>query len=149
VPVFPPGFSDTENSLIGYDGTFFVENNFGYASSFNTSAGTVTPGLAWVRFDKEPCPGRKVWENERVTVPSVVSKLSLANGLLYTYTLETLEGREDWYVTTVDAETGKVAWKVFAGTGQSYDNHYSALCVGPGGTVYVPVLAGILAVRQA
>ena len=25
VPVFPPGFSDTENSLIGYTGNFFVE----------------------------------------------------------------------------------------------------------------------------
>ncbi len=56
VPVFRPGFSDTENSLIGYDGTFFVENNFGYAGSFNTSAGTVTPGLARVRFRQRALP---------------------------------------------------------------------------------------------
>ncbi len=149
VPVFAPGFSDTENSLIGYTGNFFVENNYGYTGTFQAQTGPVAPGLARVRFDNHPCPGEIVWENNRVVIPSVVTKLSLANGLIYSYTLEIREGQHDWYISAIAAATGDVAYKVLAGSGRGYDNHYASLFIGPNGTVYVPVWSGIVSLRQA
>jgi len=149
VPVFAPGFSDTENSLIGYTGNFYVENNYGYTGTFTIPTGPVTPGLARVRFDNTPCPGEKVWENNAIVIPSVVSKLSLASGLLHSYTLEIEDKREHWYFSAVDAATGEVAYKALAGTGLAYDNHYASLFIGPNGTVYVPVWSGIAFMRQA
>lgn len=150
VPVFKASESDTENSLIGYTGTYFVENNYGYTGSVAQETGPVTPGMAKVRFDGPVRSGCVAWENDAVVIPSVVSKLSLADGLLYTYTLEIDEhGRRNWFITTIDSETGNVVYKVFAGSGQAYDNHYASLYIGPDGTVYVPLQAGIVSLRQA
>ena len=86
-PVFNKGASDTDQSLIGAGRSMVVENNYGYtglsprpsrarrrrrASSASTST---TPARAATRSGHSA---------ERA--PSVVPKLSLANGLVYTYT---------------------------------------------------------------
>ncbi|WP_049974364.1 hypothetical protein [Azospirillum sp. B4] len=147
VPVFPKGHSDTENSLIGCDGSFFVENNYGYSNGLSTRP--VVPGMARVRYDNLPCPGTVAWENPHVTVPSVVSKLSLATGLVYTYSLKIEDGRHDWFLTAVDAATGSVAWSAKVGSGPLFDNHYSALSISPAGVVYVPTALGMVMVRPA
>ncbi|MDZ5646958.1 hypothetical protein [Nitrospirillum sp. BR 11828] len=147
VPVFPKGHSDTENSLIGCTGSFFVENNYGYSNGVSTRP--VVPGMARVRYDNRPCPGTVAWENEHVTVPSVVSKLSLATGLLYTYSLKIEDGRHDWFLTAVEAETGSIAWSAKVGSGILFDNHYSALSIAPDGTVYIPTALGMVMIREA
>jgi hypothetical protein len=155
VPVFPKNYSDTENSLIGYlhkgahNGTFCVENNYGYTGTISEETGPVAPGLAKVDFDGKDSRGKAVWENDRIVIPSVVSKLSLANGLLYTYTLEIHDGVQSWYVSAVDSHTGEVAYKIHCGDGLAFDNHYASLYIGPDGTLYVPVWSGILALSEA
>lgn len=153
VPVFPKDRSDTENSLIGYlhaggdEGTFCVENNFGYTGTINQQTGPVAPGLAKVDFHGLDSRGHAAWENPHIVIPSVVSKLSLANGFLYTYTLEISGGVQSWYISAVDAHSGSVHWKVHCGDGLPFDNHYASLYVGPNGTVYVPVWGGILSLK--
>jgi outer membrane protein assembly factor BamB len=144
IPVFPPGYSDTENSLIGYTGNFIVENNYGYNASVTHQTTRVVPGVARVRYDNQPCPGETVWASNQVVVPSVVSKLSLATGLIYTYTLEIEKGEHIWSITAIDAETGEVAFSVQAGTGRIFDNHYASVFIGPNGTLYVPTVLGIV-----
>lgn len=148
IPVFTPGRSDTENSLIAAGDTFIVENNYGYTGTYNTPTTPVTPGLARVAWPGGGF-GKTVWFTQEVTIPTVVSKVSLADGLVYTYALKQNEGRMDWYVTAAEAATGKVAWEVYAGSGIEFDNRYAGLFVGPDGTVYVPVWSGIVSVRQA
>jgi hypothetical protein len=143
VPVFLSGHSDSENSLIGYTGNFFVENNYGYGDKNLGALEPVAPGLARIRFGDVPDHGHKVWENDKLIIPSVVSKLSLANGLIYTYTRGTGAGH-DWYITAVDSESGDLVWKVLAGSGPVFDNHYSALYIGPAGTIYMPVSLGMV-----
>ena len=58
-------------------------------------------------------------------------------------------GPEDpWYLTALDARTGKRVWSVFTGTGLGYNNNYAPITLGPDGTAYVGVLGGLVAVRD-
>ncbi len=60
---------------------------------------------------------------------SVVSKLSLANGLIYTYTKE--PGIVDpWYWPALDFRAGRVVYRQLAGTGfRAYNNNYAGLAL--------------------
>ena len=99
--VFGKGASATDNSLIGTNRSLIAENNYGYRiSAGDLTGGATTPGLN--RIDvvkKKPKKGKKakkrkrpakfrcrsVWTSQE-RAPSVVPKLSLSNGLVYTYT---------------------------------------------------------------
>jgi hypothetical protein len=148
IPVFKPGQSDTENSLIAAGDTFIVENNYGYTGTYNAPTGPVTPGMARVAWPLGGF-GETVWSSDQVVVPSVVSKVSLADGLVYSYVMEQANGRTGWSVAAVRASDGQVAWKAPTGEGLEFDNHYAGLFVGPDGTVYVPVWAGIVSVSHS
>lgn len=146
--VFQPGNSSTENSLVATDRSIVVENNFGYKSEVSTLNGhTTKPGIT--RIDVDSCGCHTVWTNEQESIPTLVTKMSLANGLIYTYTKPRGPANTDaWYLTAIDFETGKTVFKRLAGTGILYNNHYAALYLGPNGTAYVGVLGGIVAIRD-
>lgn len=146
--VFQPGNSSTENSLVATDRSIVVENNFGYKTPNDTEHGRTTkPGLA--RIDVDSCGCRTVWNNEQESIPTLVTKMSLANGLIYTYTKPKGPANTDaWYFTAIDFGTGKTVFKQLAGTGILFNNHYAALYLGPNGTAYVGVLGGIVAIRD-
>src|SRR5947207_9858206 len=83
-PVFSKGASDTDQSLIATPTSTVVENNYGYANPASTQNGkSTTPGLERVDLDAHGC--HRVWHSDEVS-PSAVAKLSLANGIVYTYT---------------------------------------------------------------
>ena len=147
-PVFEKGASDTDQSLIGAGNSFVAENNYGYTGPSSTEqGGTTTPGLERVDVDSE---GRcnKVWHSDEIA-PSVVPKLSLANGLVYTYTKPGGERSDPWYLTALDFRTGKTVFKFKAGSGLGFNNNYAPVSIGPDGTAYVGVLGGLVAVRDA
>jgi hypothetical protein len=147
-PVFSQGQSATDNSLITTDRSIVVENNYGYANPQATSDGRSTsPGLE--RVDMKPggqgC--HKVWRSEE-TSPSVVPKLSLANGLVYAYTKPGGNNDDPWYLTAIDFRTGQTVYKKLAGTGLGFNNHYAPATLGPNGTMYVGVLGGLVLLRD-
>jgi hypothetical protein len=148
VPVFGAYQGATENSLVATDRSIIVENNYGYLSFQATVGGrTTTPGLARIDLDASG-KGNVVWTSAE-RVPSLVSKASLATGLIYTYTKDPGPGTTDaWYFTAIDFHTGRTVWKRLAGTGLLYNNHYSGLHLGPDGTSYVGVGGGIVALRD-
>ena len=140
-PVFAPGASATDNSLIGIGRSLVVENNHGYAGVTSTSGGgTTSPGIERVDFTGN---GRctTVWRSQE-TAPSVVPKLSLANGLVYTYT-KPEHPSDPWYLTAIDFRTGATVYKRLAGTGLGFNNNYAPVSLGPDGTAYVGVLGGL------
>jgi hypothetical protein len=150
VPVFGKYQASNENSLVCTDRSIVVENNYGYVSPFQDAIGglTTTPGLARVDRRKDGTWSR-VWTNQKLSLPSVVTKMSLANGLIYTYSKPAKsDGTDAWYFTAVDFRTGKVAWKQLAGTGTLYDNDYAPTYIGPDGTFYVGTNGGIVAMRD-
>jgi hypothetical protein len=156
-PVFAKGASATDNSLIGTNHSLIAENNYGYTIGATNLAGTPsTPGLT--RVDVVKKKGKKgkrgkrrrarfrcrtIWTSDE-TAPSVVPKLSLANGLVYTYTKRT-SGFDAWYLTTLDFRTGRTVYRRLAGTGFGFNNNYAPVTLGPDGTAYVGVLGGVVA----
>jgi hypothetical protein len=78
-------------------------------------------------------------------VPSLVSKVSLPDGLVYTYTLQVEDKIPEWYFAAVDFYTGKIYYQMLLGKEARYDNHYSAIALHPAkGCAYVPVNGGIV-----
>ncbi|HVU74299.1 MAG TPA: hypothetical protein VHE83_15140 [Mycobacteriales bacterium] len=146
-----PNANSDENNLISLGRSIWAENNYGQPGPIQV--GTTVPGMT--RIDLDHAPGRGpgchvVWDSNAVQVPSVVSKVSAASGLVYTYTLPgtvTTGSPLGWYLTAVDARTGKVAWSHLVGTGPSFNNFYAPVTIGPDGTLYVGTVSGLLAVR--
>lgn len=146
-PVFEPYLGDSFNSLIATSRSISVENNYGNLNLTSTAQGNTTlPGITRIDLDGDGDSCHTVWFNHEESVPNIVSQLSLATGLEYTYTKPIGPGTTDpWYFTAIDFETGNVVFKVLAGTGVFYNSNYSGLYLGPDGkTAYVGVVGGIV-----
>jgi hypothetical protein len=141
-PVFEKGASNTDQSLIGAGNSFIAENNYGYSGPAATEqGGTTTPGLERVDVDADGhC--NKVWHSDEIA-PSVVPKLSLANGIVYSYTKPGGDGSDPWYLTALDFRTGKTLFKYRAGSGLGFNNNYAPVTIGPEGSAYVGALGGL------
>ena len=150
VPVFNAYAGCTENSLVCTEKSIVVENNFGYRQPDVDTVGgrTTTPGMTRIDLDKKGV-GHKVWTSDQISVPSAITKMSLANGIIYCYTKPAGPGTTDpWYFTALDFRTGKVLWKQLSGTGELYDNFYAGTYIGPDGTLYQGVVGGLVAMRD-
>ena len=149
IPVFRRGAGATDNSLIGYGDSLFAENNYGYRNFFELPPGGSNAGGV-SRVDVNPggkgC--RTVWESGEHS-PSTVAKASVTAGLVYLYVKEPRKDLIDaWYLTAVDAHTGRTVYKVLTGTGKWFDNNWAPITLGPDGTAYVGVVGGLVAVRD-
>jgi len=146
-PVFAADAGATENSLIVARKSIVVENNYGYSGLTATMNGATTePGMTRIDVRGRTC--RAVWTSSE-RIPSVVSKLSLANGLVYTYTKDPGPNQTDaWYFTAISFRTGATVFKRLVGTGFGYNNNFAPVSLGPDGTAYVGVLAGLTLVRD-
>jgi hypothetical protein len=148
VPVFQKGASADENAMIAAGRSYLIENNYGYQTPASVEGGqTTAPGFARVDINPNGTGCRKVWTNTTVQVPSVVSKLSLATGLIYTYTTNA-SSASPWYWTALDFRTGRVVYKVLAGNGPGFNNNYAGIALSPAGTEYVGMLGGIALLRN-
>jgi hypothetical protein len=146
-PVFAKGASDTDQSLIGTPRAMVVENNYGYTGPSSTMQGkTTTPGLARVNLRRGGRGCRVAWTSDEVA-PSVVPKLSLGAGLVYTYTKGT-DSHDPWFLTALDFRTGRTVYKALAGSGIGYNNNYAPVTLGPDHTAYVGTLGGLVALRD-
>src|SRR5437764_2036598 len=101
-----------------------AENNYGYTDPTSVQSKVTPPGFVRVDLNANGSGCHTVWTNTSESAPTVVSKLALANGLVYTYTTDT---QGHWYWTTLDSRTGKVVYKALAGTGLGYNNNYSGI----------------------
>ncbi len=147
-PVFTQGASDTENSLIGTARSMIVENNYGYSGPTATEEGATTAaGLERVDVNADGRGCHVVWRSSEIA-PTVVPKLSLSNGLVYTYT-KPANPDDPWYLTTLSFSTGATVWSERAGDGLGYNNNYAPVTLGPDGTAYVGTLGGLVEFRDA
>ncbi|MFJ7586858.1 hypothetical protein ACIQZO_05575 [Streptomyces sp. NPDC097617] len=126
-PVFAPGKGADENSLVAVGGDLIVENNYGYVVDDHAllkgllggRQADTEPGLARVHVDYAARTCSLAWSDSGERVPSVVSKVSRATGLLYTFTHPTADELRSarhqgapampdaWYLTALDVRTGK------------------------------------------
>lgn len=155
-PVFEQGASSTDQSLIGIGRALIAENNHGYEGPSAVEGGrTTTPGLERIdikpvakqgRDPAENC--RRRWRSDEIA-PSVVPKVSLKTGLVYTYTKpEVSAGGDPWYLTTIDFRSGETRFSVLVGDGLGFNNNYAPVTLGPDGTAYVGVLGGLVRIGE-
>ncbi len=91
---------------------------------------------------------RLVWRSEE-RAPSVVPKLSLANGLVYTYTKPKRDdGADAWYFTALDFRSGATVYRRLAGIGIGFNNNYAPVTLGPDGAAYVGTLGGVVRLKD-
>ena len=126
-----------------------VENNYGYTGPAATENGaSTTAGLERVDIKDDLSGCRIVWHSNE-TAFSVVPKLSLANGLVYTYTkAPDSDGIDAWYLTAIDFRKGATVYKKLAGTGLGFNNNYAPISIGPNGNAYVGALGGLVLLRD-
>ena len=148
VPVFRPGASNTDQSLIAVGRAIVTENNYGYTGPAATEFGRTTePGLERVDVNPDGRGCTRQWQSQEIA-PSVVPKASLANGLVYTYTKPGEDDSDPWYLTALDFRTGRTVYKALMGSGLGFNNNYAPVTIGPDGTAYVGVLGGLAALRD-
>ena len=152
-PIFRQGASATDNSMIGWGRSIILESNAGFTSAFeqndwNDVAGGVV--RVDVREDESGCD--TVW-NSPLKVPSVVPKLSAANGIAYFYSFDLVKdanGKEtqDWFIVGLDFKTGKQVIKIPTGRGRKFDNNWASMSIAPNGDFYAGTTGGLVQVRQ-
>jgi len=107
-PLFEPGKSACENSVIAYKNSLFVGNTSGYDDPFIENN---TPG-GLMRFDLDETTGEfsynPDWPQKHIDIKTATPKLSTASGLMYVYNRadEAVNGHLDWQITALDIETG-------------------------------------------
>jgi hypothetical protein len=147
IPVFHKNSSADENAMIAAGRSYVIENNYGYQGPQSVEGGQVSaPGFARIEINRNGRGCRHIWMTYQVSAPSVVSKLSLGNGLIYTYTTNS---SGDWYWTTLSYATGKVVYQQYAGSGLGYNNNYAGIAIGPNHTEYLGTLGGVVALRDS
>ncbi len=147
-PVFANDRSASDNSLVVVGpSSVVVENNYGYSSPLSAMLGRrTTPGFARVDADGGTC---KVAWTSKENGPTSVAKSSLETGLVYAYTKRPSRlGVDTWYLTAIDARTGRTAFSVRTGTGALMNNHYAAVTLAPDGAAFIATPAGMVRVRD-
>ncbi len=152
-PLFKDGESCTENSLIADGRSFMSENNYSpNGAGFLADDPESSPGVTRVDVDPDVKGAHVVWESQEAS-NTTVPKLSTKTGLVYLYTRIKDEKIPDnavaWYLTAIDFRTGKTVYRVFTGTGKSWNNSYAPIFLSPNGALYVGVFNGLVSVRDS
>jgi hypothetical protein len=176
-PLFMPGASACENSIIAYKNTFIVANTYGYVDPFVSNE---TPG-GLMRFDYDVEKGqffhRENWPpyEDPFDAKTATPKLSTANGLVYVYNRNNDEDpatHDDWQITALDFVTGTRVFSIipYFEEGEFNDNvkglkqkmslgkeHYDrkvfnnlwgTFAFGPGNSLYIGAYRGFVRYRS-
>jgi hypothetical protein len=121
----------------------YAENNWGYTAPSSVQGDLVLQPGGFVRMRLTPDGTLTAASiNPTISVPTIVSKVSVASKTVYTYEKRT----DGWYLTGLDStDLNTVRFSVRTGDGQlRYNNHYSALSLDPDGrTIYLGTLFGV------
>ncbi|GAB3017137.1 hypothetical protein GCM10011376_02790 [Nocardioides flavus (ex Wang et al. 2016)] len=145
--VFEEGDGSTDSDLAPLGTGVAVVNNDGYSSPGSTLLGfTSQPGIARVDLVDGACV--LAWTSDAVSPASGVVA-SHANGLLYAWTKRpSLVGVSAWYLTALDADTGRNRWSVRTGTGLLAGSDGSRITLDRDGAAWIGTLAGLVRVRD-
>jgi hypothetical protein len=107
---------------------------------------TSSPGIARVDLVDGACVER--WTSDAVSPSSGVTA-SWPNGLVYAWTKRpALSGVSAWYLTALDAETGRSMWGVRTGTGLLAGSDHATVSIGPDASAWMGTLAGLVRVTD-
>jgi len=145
--VFDDDDGATDGGLVAAGTGVLVTNSHGYAGVRSTILGrTTSRGIARVDVLNGRC--RVTWSID-MNAPSGAPAVSTDDGLAYVWTKRhSWLGVDAWYLSALDLGTGRLAWARRTGLNLFVDNHGGAVTLGPAHAAYVPVLGGIVRVRD-
>ena len=145
--VFGDDAGATDGGLVAAGDAVVVQNSHGYDGPLSTVLGrTSDRGIARVAVVDGEC--RVTWTTE-LDVPSGAPAVSVEDGLVYAYVKRhSWLGVDAWYLAALDLRTGRLLWARRTGLGVLPDNHHGEITLGPGRAAYVPVLGGLVRVRD-
>jgi hypothetical protein len=149
VPLFEPGASATDNSMIGWGRSIILENNAGYTHARGqTDWSAVAGGIVRVDLREDETGCDVVW-TAPLASPSVVPKLATASGAAYFYSFERAgEAPPLWSLRGVDVQTGREILRAPTGAGVPFDNNWASIAISPAGDLYVGAAMGLIQIRQ-
>ena len=145
--VFGDDEGATDGGLTALGDGVLATNSYGYRSPLSTGLGRSTPGgLARVTERDGECV--VTWTAD-LAAPSSPPAVAAETGLVYAWTKRhSWLGASAWYLTALEARTGRTAFAVRGGLGFLRDSHHGAVAVGPDGSVFVPVLGGLVRIHD-
>jgi hypothetical protein len=158
LPLFQEYRSATDITVIGFQlgdtpsnipvtYSTIVENNWG-RNVFPFA--NPEPGITRVDLAEQAdgsCQCSEVWTSDETNIG--VFKLSLGNGLLYTYFRDASLVLSNWYFTAIDFHTGETVFKKRTGAGLGFNNWAGAIFLHPEkGIAYSTTIFGLLAMQD-
>ncbi len=157
-PLFFPGKSATDITAIGFQQSdhssgnteaysAIVENNWG-PSSF--PFGRAAQGITRIDLFKDEddiyrC--KEIWTSRETNIG--VFKLSLGNGLLYTYYRGDSPYMTKWYLKAIEFNSGETVYQQIVGGGMGFNNWAGAFFLHPeGGVAYSTTIFGMVMIRD-
>ena len=146
-PVFEKGEGATRSTLADLGAGVVVANDAGYSAARRSLLGfTAGAGVARVDLVDEGCA--VTWTSDAVS-PSSGVVVSRPSGLLYAWTKRpSVTGVSAWYLTAIDADSGRMRWGVRTGTGLLAGSGRSSVVLGRDGSAYLGTRAGLVRVRD-
>lgn len=143
--VFADDASATEAALTPVEGGVVVTNGHGWSSAWRGVLGRRPEG-GIARVEADGC--EVAWTSEEVA-PTSGSTLSPSTGLVYAWTKRrSWLGVDAWYLTAIDARTGRTVFAARGGTGPQADSAGAAVTIGPGGAAFVGTRAGLVRIAD-
>lgn len=151
-PIFKPGKSATENSLVAYQNALIVQNDFGH--DYGGNALETEPGVTRLDVNASHDGCVITWESNLRS--QSLPRLSTGTGLVYIYTFKLpFEGAKTggWYLTALDFETGEEVWDRLIGKGSGgfwdkYSSVTAPVVIGPNGAAYVGIRTGVVMLKD-
>ncbi|HEX3005447.1 MAG TPA: hypothetical protein VHO27_14630 [Angustibacter sp.] len=149
--VFDDDAGAVDGGLVAAGGSVVVQNAHGYTGPLATVLGRTTDrGIARVDVLDDGADGecRVAWTTD-MDAPSGMPAVSVRDGIVYAYVKRhSWLGVDAWYLAALDLGTGRLLWAERTGLGVLRDNHGGQVTLGPGRSAYVPVLGGLVRVRD-
>ena len=137
----------TDGGLVAAGRGVVVQNSHGYGGVRSTVLGrTTSRGIARVDVVKGRC--QVTWQTD-MNAPSGAPAVSTDDGLVYVWTKRhSWLGVDAWYLSALDLGTGRLVWARRTGLNLLVDNHGGTVTLGPDRGAFVPVLGGVVRVRD-
>jgi len=159
LPLFEAGRSASDITAIGFEnadytgnptGTYsvIVENNWGNNTFPIARPETGITRVDLISHEDGSYHCEEVWTSHETNIG--VFKLSLGNGLLYTYYRGASPYLTKWYFTAIDFWTGETVFRQLVGPGMGYNNWAGAIFLHPdGGVAYSTTIFGLVKLQDS
>jgi hypothetical protein len=150
IPIFRPGESAAENTVVGYNDDIIVVNNGGFGGAF-APANTMFPGLERyrvVRDDEGNVTGcENVWKNDTSFGNS--AQLATESGVIWGYGADPdITDTDVFYLTAASWDTGEEIFRAYVGDDKPLDPIAGQVHIHSDGTLYLGALRGVVMMRD-